>query len=61
MLTEAEFRAYCEAMATSPAWGGQVELKALASVLQAPIQVIMGPTLKPEMWIPVCRWLVLIS
>jgi OTU domain-containing protein 6 len=39
MLTEAEYEAYCEAMASSPAWGGQVELRALSSVLQAPIQV----------------------
>ena len=39
MLTEAEYHTYCQTMASSPAWGGQVELRALSTVLKAPIQV----------------------
>jgi hypothetical protein len=39
MLSEAEYSAYCEAMGSSPAWGGQVELRALSSLLKAPIHV----------------------
>jgi len=39
MLSEAEYSAYCEAMGSSPAWGGQVELRALSSILKAPIHV----------------------
>jgi hypothetical protein len=39
MLSDAEYSAYCEAMGNSPAWGGQVELRVLSSLLKAPIHV----------------------
>jgi len=42
MLSDEEFKAYCNKMASTPAWGGQVELQALATVLQRPIEVIQA-------------------
>lgn len=39
MLTSAEYSDYCEKMRNTPAWGGQVEIKALATRLKKPIQV----------------------
>jgi len=42
MLTSAEYSDYCEKMRNTPAWGGQVEIKALATRLKKPIQVIQG-------------------
>ena len=35
-------QAYCTKMASTPEWGGQVELLALSSVLQRPIEVIQA-------------------
>merc|ERR1711909_199047 len=42
MLSDAEFQAYCNKMASTPAWGGQVELQAMATVLKRPIEVIQA-------------------
>ena len=39
MMTEGEFAAYCDKMKNTPAWGGQIELRALSTVLKRPIQV----------------------
>jgi len=47
MLSDSEFETYCNKMASTPAWGGQVELQALSIVLQRPIEVVQaeGPTM----------------
>lgn len=44
-LTGAEFDRYCEAIRSTPAWGGQIEIKALSNVLRVPIEVLqaVGP------------------
>jgi len=42
MLSDTEFQAYCTKMASTPAWGGQVELQALSTVLKRPIEVIQA-------------------
>lgn len=42
MLSEAEYSAYCTAMAETPAWGGQVELRVLATLLHRPLAVIQA-------------------
>ena len=39
MLTGEEFESYCEKMMNTPAWGGQIELKALSKFLKRQIQV----------------------
>ena len=39
MLSDPEFQTYCTKMASTPAWGGQVELQAMATVLKRPIEV----------------------
>ncbi|XP_062501998.1 deubiquitinase OTUD6B-like isoform X2 [Corticium candelabrum] len=43
-----EFANYCDEIATSKAWGGNLEIEALSSVLQCPIEVYQssGPILK---------------
>ncbi|XP_011202897.2 deubiquitinase OTUD6B [Bactrocera dorsalis] len=49
LLTDAEFENYCELLHTTPAWGGQIELKALSSILKVPIEVLQAegpPTLQ---------------
>lgn len=42
MLSDGEYSAYCTAMADTPAWGGQVELRALATLLNRPLAVIQA-------------------
>ncbi|XP_053950464.1 deubiquitinase OTUD6B [Anastrepha ludens] len=42
LLTDSEFEQYCETLRTTPAWGGQIELKALSSVLKVPIEVLQA-------------------
>ncbi|KAG1947095.1 deubiquitinase OTUD6B [Pimephales promelas] len=42
MYTEDEFEKYCNDVADTAAWGGQLELKALSQVLQLPIEVIQA-------------------
>jgi len=42
MLSDGEYSAYCTAMADTPAWGGQVELRALATLLHRPLAVIQA-------------------
>lgn len=41
-LDDAEFDAYCLAVRNTPAWGGQIEITALSSVVKAPIEVIQA-------------------
>jgi len=40
--SEEEYNNYCKIMETTPAWGGQVELLALATVLGRPLTVVQG-------------------
>lgn len=42
ILNDGEFERYCAAIRTTPAWGGQIELKALSNVLQVPIEVLQA-------------------
>lgn len=42
MLSDPEYQAYCSKMASTPAWGGQVELQAMATVLERPIEVVQA-------------------
>jgi len=42
MLSDPEFQTYCTKMASTPAWGGQVELQAMATVLKRPIEVVQA-------------------
>ncbi|XP_016094898.1 deubiquitinase OTUD6B isoform X2 [Sinocyclocheilus grahami] len=42
MYTADEFEKYCNDVADTAAWGGQLELKALSQVLQLPIEVIQA-------------------
>jgi len=41
-FNDAEYDSYCKLMESTPAWGGQVELLALATVLGRPLTVIQG-------------------
>ena len=41
-LSEEAFEKYCEAMSSSPKWGGQVEITALSRALKKPIEVIQA-------------------
>merc|ERR1711973_420606 len=41
-LTPTQFQVYCNKMATTAEWGGQVELLALANILSKPIEVIQA-------------------
>lgn len=45
MYTAEEFEKYCNDVADTAAWGGQLELKALSQVLQLPIEVIQAESL----------------
>ena len=42
--TQEEFNTYCSELETTPAWGGQLEIRALSSVLQRPLEVIQADT-----------------
>ena len=42
VLTEGQYTEYCTTMATTPAWGGQVELMALSRVLGRPLEVVQA-------------------
>ncbi|XP_052232438.1 deubiquitinase OTUD6B-like isoform X2 [Dreissena polymorpha] len=46
-FSEEDFEKYCHELETTPAWGGQLEIQALAQVLKVPIEVIQseGPSL----------------
>lgn len=51
ILNDIEFERYCTAIRSTPAWGGQIEIKALSQVLQAPIEVLQAsgpPTIQNE-------------
>lgn len=51
ILSDAEFDKYVLAVRSTPAWGGQIEIKALSSVLRAPIEVLQAtgpPTVQNE-------------
>ena len=39
MLSGEEYEDYCTKMGNSPVWGGQVEIRALATCIKKPIQV----------------------
>lgn len=41
-LTDEEFDKYCDAVRNTKAWGGQIEISALAEILQAPIEVLQA-------------------
>eukprot|EP00050_Salpingoeca_kvevrii_P022039 m.120274 g.120274 ORF g.120274 m.120274 type:complete len:125 (+) comp9574_c0_seq2:777-1151(+) len=41
-LSDEGFRRYCEEMASTNAWGGQCELRALSEILKMPIQVFQA-------------------
>ncbi|KAM3928016.1 deubiquitinase OTUD6B [Leptodactylus fuscus] len=42
MYTQDEFEKYCTEVASTPAWGGQLELRALSHILKTPIEVIQA-------------------
>jgi len=42
MLTDSEYSSYCHTMASTPAWGGQVELLALSTFLDRPLTVVQA-------------------
>ncbi|KAM4688742.1 deubiquitinase OTUD6B [Discoglossus pictus] len=42
MYTHEEFEKYCTDIANTPAWGGQLELRALSHILKIPIEVIQA-------------------
>ncbi|XP_008581692.1 PREDICTED: OTU domain-containing protein 6B isoform X2 [Galeopterus variegatus] len=42
MYTPEEFAKYCDDIANTAAWGGQLELRALSHILQTPIEVIQA-------------------
>ncbi|TMW49282.1 hypothetical protein DOY81_005638 [Sarcophaga bullata] len=42
LLKDDEFEKYCNDIRSTPAWGGQIELKALSSILKVPIEVIQA-------------------
>ncbi|GLH04641.1 OTU domain-containing protein 6B [Gryllus bimaculatus] len=42
LLTEEQYKDYCNKVATTSAWGGEIELQALARVLKRRIQVIQA-------------------
>ena len=41
-LNDSEYETYCEKMANTPKWGGQVEITALSKALHKPIEVIQA-------------------
>jgi len=47
MLNQTQFEKYCNDMQLTPAWGGQVELRALSQALKLPIEVVQadGPSM----------------
>ncbi|XP_026144729.1 deubiquitinase OTUD6B isoform X2 [Carassius auratus] len=55
MYTADEFEKYCNDVADTAAWGGQLELKALSQVLQLPIEVIQAES--PSIIIVTCGML----
>ncbi|XP_065203245.1 deubiquitinase OTUD6B [Planococcus citri] len=42
MLTESQYSEYCDQVADTTAWGGEIELRALSHVLKRPIEVIQA-------------------
>jgi OTU domain-containing protein 6 len=48
MIDEIQFKEYCEKVASTNAWGGQLELKALAGCLKAQINVFTAVPNAPE-------------
>lgn len=41
-FTHDDFVKYCDDLENTPAWGGQLEIRALSSVLQTPVEVIQA-------------------
>ncbi|XP_073835775.1 deubiquitinase OTUD6B [Musca autumnalis] len=51
LLNDEEFTKYCDDVRNTAAWGGQIELKALSSILKVPIEVIQAdgaPTIQGQ-------------
>lgn len=51
ILNDDEFDKYCQAVRSTPAWGGQIEIKALSNSLRVPIEVLQAsgpPTVQNE-------------
>lgn len=51
MVDEKQFEDYCNSVANTKLWGGQLELRALSNILKCPIKVIQAagqPTLQGE-------------
>ncbi|XP_030072288.1 deubiquitinase OTUD6B isoform X2 [Microcaecilia unicolor] len=42
VYTPEEFEKYCDDIVNTPAWGGQLELRALSHILQTPIEVVQA-------------------
>jgi len=42
MLTDEQFQEYCSTISNTSVWGGQVELRALSSVLHRPLEVVQA-------------------
>jgi len=42
MLTDSEYNKYCSDISNTPMWGGQVELRALSTVLGRPLEVVQA-------------------
>jgi len=47
-ITEDQFKKYCETVAKTAAWGGQLELKALVHALKTPITVFTAEEKSPD-------------
>lgn len=51
IFTEDQYEEYCDTLVKKPVWGGQIEIRALSSILHCPIKVIQansGPTIQGE-------------
>lgn len=47
ILSEAEFRKYCHQVRNTKSWGGEIEVKALSSSLNCPIEIIQASGTSP--------------
>lgn len=44
IFTEDQYEEYCKTLEKKPVWGGQIEIRALSSLLKCPIKVIQAST-----------------
>lgn len=49
LMEEEEYEGYCEEIANTKAWGGQIELTAIARIFKVPIEIIQAEG--PSVWI----------